>query len=39
MKKKEYEKPLVDVVSIEMDVLTFSAEPEGEKTSGDIFGD
>ena len=39
MVKKEYEIPQLYVEVFEKDVLTFSAEPEDEKTSGDIFED
>ena len=39
MIKKEYKELLVDFVKIEADILTFSTEPEGEKTFGDIFED
>ena len=40
MIKKEYVKPLVSLLMLkEGDVLTFSAEPEDEKISGDIFED
>ena len=39
MAKKDYEMPQMYIEVFEIDVLTFSAEPEDEKTSGDIFED
>jgi hypothetical protein len=39
MARKKYEQPCVYVGTLQGDVLTLSAEPEGEKTLGDIFGD
>ena len=39
MVRKEYEMPQVYVEVFQNNVLTLSAEPEGEKTAGDMFGD
>ena len=39
MIKKDYEKPLVVCLTIGVDILTFSTEPEDEKIFGDIFED
>ena len=39
MKMKQYETPNIQFVLFYKDILTFSAEPEDEKTQGDIFWD
>ena len=39
MVRKEYEMPYVNIEAFQNNVLTLSAEPEGEKTAGDMFGD
>lgn len=39
MVRKEYEMPQVYVEVFQNNVLTLSAEPELEKTSGDMFAD
>lgn len=39
MKRKQYETLYIQLEIFSSDVLTFSTEPEDEKTSGDIFDD
>lgn len=39
MVRKEYEMPWVYVEALQNNVLTLSAEPEDEKTLGDMFED
>lgn len=39
MVRKQYEMLQVSVEALQRNVLTLSAEPEGEKTQGDMFAD
>ena len=39
MVRKEYEMPYINIEALKNNVLTLSAEPEDEKTAGDMFVD